>query len=50
MRLVRLIVLMFFVKKLLVKVLVLENKKLRFVFYIVFEKKNWKKFLIIKKY
>lgn len=39
MRLVRLIVLMFFVKKLLVKVLVLENKKLRFVFYIVFEKK-----------
>lgn len=30
---------MFFVKKLLVKVLVLENKKLRFVFYIVFEKK-----------
>lgn len=40
MRLVRLIVLMFFVKKLLVKVLVLENKKLRFVFYIVFEKKK----------
>lgn len=50
MRLVRLIVLMFFVKKLLVKVLVLENKKLRFVFYIVFEKEKWKKFLIFKKY